>query len=154
MKRPLLLITTALAAAWVWWTALVRRTGDSFMVWGSERLADIEKRDGTIAGTVPIENRGNALGVVRRVEGRVLSGGHGRVVATRAGSRPPERGWWVSNILLPGESCRAEIEVVLEGEESGPLVLELTVQEMGRRVFQYRTVRVRVQAPDVSRGSP
>lgn len=136
---------TALAgAAWMGWLALVRRTGDCHMVWLADKLSDVERCGRVVTGTVGIENQGDTLGVVRRVEGKIVRGGRGIVLATLKGSRPPERGWWVSNILQPGEACVAEVDIHLEGEASGDLDIELTAQEMGRRVFQYRTARLRV----------
>ena len=127
--------------------AFTRWRGDSHMSWLSGGLSDVERVGDTVTGFIAIENRGTALGVVRRVEGRILEGGRGVVLATLKGSRPPTRGWWVSNILRPGESCEAEIAVVLEDEPAARLVVELTLQEMGRRVFQYRTTRVVVPVP-------
>ena len=44
-------------------------------------------------------------------------------------------------------SCVAEVDLLLEAEPTGPIVVELTLQEMGRRVFQYRTARVHVPVP-------
>ncbi len=124
-----------------WWR------GDSHMVWQSDHLAEVDRLDGTITGLIGIQNQGRSLGVVRRVTGHIVSGATGAVLATLQGSRPPERGWWVSNILQPGMSCLAEIDLLLEAEPTGPVVVELTLQEMGRRVFQYRTARVTVPLP-------
>ncbi len=124
-----------------WWR------GDCRMVWLSEVLADVDRLAGTLTGTIGIQNQGRSLGVVRRVEGHIVSGATGAVLATLQGSRPPERGWWVSNLLRPGMSCVAEIDLLLETEPVGPMVIELTLQEMGRRVFQYRTARVHVPLP-------
>ncbi len=124
-----------------WWR------GDSRMVWLAEVLDQVDRLDGTITGLIGIQNQGRSLGVVRRVEGHVVSGATGAVLATLQGSRPPERGWWVSNILQPGQSCVAEIDILLEVEPTEPVVIELTLQEMGRRVFQYRTTRVHVPVP-------
>jgi len=121
--------------------------GDCHMAWQSDSLSEIDRHDGTLMGVIGIQNRGRSLGVVRRVEGHIVSGGTGAVLATLQGSRPPERGWWVSNILQPSQSCLAEIDLLLEAEPTGPVVVELTLQEMGRRVFQYRTVRVTVPVP-------
>jgi hypothetical protein len=118
------------------------------MAWQSDHLAEVDRLNGTLSGVIGIQNQGRALGVVRRVDGHVVSGATGAVLCTLQGSRPPERGWWVSNILRPGMSCVAEIDILLEAEPTGPIVLELTVQEMGRRVFQYRTARVTVPVPD------
>ncbi len=145
MRRGLLLLFCLLAAgAWAGWLALVRRTGDSRMVWRGEELTEVDRTNGLVTGIVAIENVGDALGVVRRVEGRIVDGARGHVLATLRDSRPPERGWWVSNILKPGESCVAEVDIHLDEPAAGPLTIELTAQEMGRRVFQYRTARLRV----------
>jgi hypothetical protein len=129
------------AKAFTWWR------GDSRMVWVTDHLAEVDRLDGTLTGVIGIRNDGRSLGVVRRVDGHIVSGATGAVLATLQGSRPPERGWWVSNILKPGQSCVAEIDLLLEAEPTGPVVVELTLQEMGRRVFQYRTARVTVPVP-------
>jgi hypothetical protein len=117
------------------------------MVWLSEVLGEVDRLDGTLTGVIGIQNQGRSLGVVRRVEGHIVSGATGAVLCTLQGSRPPERGWWVSNLLRPGMSCVAEIDLLLEAEPTGPVTIELTLQEMGRRVFQYRTARVHVPVP-------
>ena len=44
------------------------------MVWLSELLSDVERHDGTLTGVVSIQNQGRSLGVVRRVEGHIVSG--------------------------------------------------------------------------------
>ena len=145
MTRPMRCGMLVAGAAWLVWVALVRRTGDSRMVWQSDQLDELQRTGDVISGAVTIANEGNTLGVVRRVDGRIVEGGAGTVMATLRGSRPPERGWWVSNILLPGASCVAEVDVHLhDGAPMGPLVIELTAQEMGRRLFQYRTSRFAV----------
>ena len=126
MKRLGLLAVALAGGLWAVWQAFVRRQGDSEMVWLSDHLDDLTRSDGNATGTIGIENRGRQLGVARRVEGTVV-GGQGRVRATLQGSRPPERGWWVSNILKPGERCVAEIDVELESDPAGVfLMLELT----------------------------
>ena len=144
-------VPVALAAAggavagvktFTWWR------GDSRMVWLSDHLSEVERLDGTLTGVIGIQNQGRSLGVVRRVEGHIVSGATGVVLATLQGSRPPERGWWVSNLLRQGMSCVAEIDLLLEAEPTGPVVIELKLQEMGRRVFQYRTARITVPVPD------
>jgi len=145
-------VVAALAAAvgaavlglktFTWWR------GDSRMAYLSDQLSDVDRLDDTLSGLIGIQNQGRSLGVVRRVEGRIVSGATGTVLATLQGSRPPERGWWVSNLLRPGMSCVAEIDLLLEAEPTGPVVVELTLQEMGRRVFQYRTARVSVPVAD------
>ncbi len=130
------------AKTFTWWR------GDCRMAWQSDQLSEVDRLDGTLTGVIGIQNQGRSLGVVRRVDGHIVSGAAGAVLATLQGSRPPERGWWVSNILQPGQSCVAEIDLLLEAEPTGPVVVELTLQEMGRRVFQYRTARVTVPVLD------
>lgn len=151
-RLPLALAAAAGGAAAIGFRTFTWWRGDSRMVWLSEVLGEVDRLDGAITGVIGIQNRGRSLGVVRRVEGHIVSGATGAVLATLQGSRPPERGWWVSNILQPGMSCVAEIDVLLEAEPTGPVVVELTLQEMGRRVFQYRTARVHVPVPAVVGG--
>ena len=134
--------------------AFTRWRGDSHMAWTGHELGEVARVGDTVTGTVGIENRGTSLGVVRRVYGRIVDGGTGTVLATLRGSRPPDRGWWVSNILRPGESCVAAIDLMLREEPAGPVVVvvvELTLQEMGRRLFQYRTTCVTAPLPAPAR---
>ena len=154
MIRRLLIAVAALggAGAWAGWKLLVKRTGDPLFVWTDIELSNVTRTGSTLSGTIGIANRGSALGVVRRVDGRVVSGGAGRVLATLQGSDAPERGWWYSNFLQPGESCVAEVDVELDGETDAPVEIELTIQELGRRLFQYRTIRLTVDpAPAAQR---
>ncbi len=146
-RVPVAVGAAAAGAAAVGFKAFTWFRGDCHMVWLDSGLSEVGRLDGTLTGIIGIQNRGRSLGVVRRVEGHIVSGATGAVLATLQGSRPPERGWWVSNILQPGQSCVAEIDVLLEAEPTGPVVVELTLQEMGRRVFQYRTVRATVPVP-------
>ena len=144
LKRVLVGTAIAGGAAIVGWAAIVRRTGDPKMEWAGDRLDDVSRHDSTISGTLGIVNRGSAIGVVRRVDGRIVQGGTGRVLVTLRGSRPPERGWWVSNFLDPGESCVAEVDIVLDRPTNGDVEVELVLQELGRRPLQHRAVRVKV----------
>ena len=61
---------------------------------------------------------------------------------TRKDSQPPQRGWWVSNILKPGESCIAEIDVELVGPGPGPVIVALDTHEIGRRLLVHRRTRL------------
>ena len=119
-----------------WWR------GDSRMVWMSGHLAEVDRLDGTLTGVIGIRNEGRGLGVVRRVDGHLVSGATGAVLATLQGSRPPERGWWVSNILKPGETCIAEIDVELVGPGTGPVIIALDAHEIGRRLLVHRRTRL------------
>ena len=151
LLRGLSYLTAAVGGLVMGARAFTRWRGDSHMAWTGHELGDVAWVGDTVTGTVGIENRGTSLGVVRRVYGRILDGGTGTVLATLQGSRPPDRGWWVSNILRPGESCVAEIDLVLREEPVGPVVVELTLQEMGRRLFQYRTTRITAPLPAPAR---
>jgi hypothetical protein len=91
---------------------------------------------------VELVNRGREPAVVRRVDSNLVEGPPGRVSVTRRDSRPPERGWWVSNILRPGETCLADVEVELHEPGSGPVVVELDVHEIGRRLLVHRKIRL------------
>lgn len=91
----LLRLAALLAGALVGARAFSRWRGDSHMCWLGDQLSDAVRTEDVVTGVIAIENRGTSLGVVRRVEGKVVSGGNGRVLATRKGSRPPEAGWWV-----------------------------------------------------------
>ena len=142
MKR-LIVTTGGLGGALVGaWRALVRIQGDSELVYEAPTLAHLVVQDRTAHGEVTIANHGKQGGVLHRVEGRVVQGPPGRVLVTRKGSRPPERGWWVSNILKPAESCVAEVDVELDETPTGPVTIELDAHEVGRSLKVHRTLRV------------
>ncbi len=133
------------AAAAGWW-ALVKVQGDSLMVFEPSALRGVTGDDHTLHGEISIANRGKAGGVVHRVEGRIVDGPRGRVLVTLQGSRT-ERGWWRSNVLNPGESCVAEVEIELTEAATGPVEIELDAHEIGRRLKVHRVVRLRVTPP-------
>jgi hypothetical protein len=142
-------------AAALGWAALVRVQGDSLIAVEGDTLsdvvadvvADVGSEARSLRGDVTLVNRGKAGGVVHRVEGRVVGKPSARVLVTRRGSRPPERGWWQSNCLVPGESCVAEVEVELDEPATGPVVVELDVHEVGRRLKVHRIARLAVPVP-------
>ena len=147
MKRLLLLCGALAGAAGAAWAALVRVQGDSHIAFEPGQLSSVSGDARTLHGEVTLVNRGKVGGVVHKVEGRVVSGPPGRVLATRQGSRPPERGWWQSNCLTPGQSCVAEVDVELEEPAAGPVTIELDVHEIGRRLVVHRTALMTVAAP-------
>ena len=156
LKKALVGLAGMAAAAGAGWVALVKAQGDSHMVYEPEALASLSwSSDGRSAhGEITIVNRGKVGGVVHKVFGRVVDRRPGRVLVTRKGSRPPERGWWQSNCLLPGESCVAEVDVELEAPAAGPVTIELDTHEIGRRLVVHRTVQLVVAAPRVGAGEP
>ena len=127
------------AAATAGWFALARVQGDSEMGYGEFTV--IESTESTAHAEVEIVNRGREAGVIRRVDGVLVEGPAGRVLVTLKDSSPPERGWWVSNILRPGERCIAEIDVELHDESPGPVIVELDLHEIGRRLLVHRKTR-------------
>ena len=152
LKKLLLGMVGTAGAAGAGWAALVRAQGDSHLVYEPEALSRVAwSGDGRRAhGEIAIVNRGKVGGVVHKVFGRVVGGPPGRVLVTRQGSRPPERGWWQSNCLLPGESCVAEVDVELDAPPTGPLTIELDTHEIGRRLVVHRTVQLALPAPRVA----
>ena len=48
----------------------------------------------------------------------------------------------MSNILKPGETCVAEIDVELAEPGPGPVIVELDAHEIGRRLIVHRRTRV------------
>lgn len=128
------------AAATAGWLALARVQGDSEMGFGPCTL--IDATDGAIHAEIEIVNRGRESGVIRRVDATLVDGPPGRVLVTRAGSHPPQRGWWVSNILHPGESCTAEVDVEVPEPGAGLVIVELDVHEIGRRLLVHRKTRL------------
>jgi len=132
------------AAATAGWFALARIQGDSEIGYGPCTV--MGTADGTVHAQVELLNRGREAGVIRRVDGALVEGPAGRVLVTRKESQPPERGWWVSNILKPGESCMAEIDVELTEPGPGPVIVELDLHEVGRRLLVHRKIRLTLPA--------
>lgn len=153
MKRMLAAAAAVLGLASAGWLVLTRVQGDSDVVVDGEELASVTVAGTGVSGHVRLTNRGRQIAVVRRVEGRLLTGS-GAVHVTRLGSRPPERGWWVSNLLAPGESCVAEVDIELTRQPDDEVTVELMCQEIGRRPLITRVSRIRVPLPATTPGSP
>lgn len=128
------------AAATAGWFVLARVQGDSEMGFGPSTV--IGTAEGSVHAEIEIVNRGREAGVIRKVNGLLVEGPPGRVLVTRQDSQPPERGWWVSNILKPGERCVAEVDVELVGPGPGPVIVQLDVHEIGRRLLVHRRTRL------------
>ncbi len=128
------------AAATAGWFLLARVQGDSEIGYGPSTIMGTS--EGSVHAEVELINRGREAGVIRKVEGTLVEGPPGRVLVTRKDSQPPERGWWVSNILKPGESCTAEIDVELAGPGTGPVIIALDAHEIGRRLLVHRRTRL------------
>ena len=126
------------------WQAFARIQGNSEFVYDSPTLANLTTEDRAAHGEITITNRGKQGGVLHRFEARVVEGPPGRVLVTRKGSKPPERGWWVSNCLKPGEFCVAEVDVELSEAPTGPVTIELDAHEIGRSLKVHRTIRLPV----------
>ncbi|MGI8984305.1 MAG: hypothetical protein ACR2HM_07205 [Acidimicrobiales bacterium] len=137
-----LLTATGLAgaAATAGWFVLAKAQGDSEMGYGPSTI--MGTAEGAVHAEVELVNRGREAGVVRKVEGTLVEGPPGRVLVTRKDSQPPQRGWWVSNILKPGETCTAEIDVELAGRAQGPVIVALDMHEIGRRLVVHRRTRL------------
>ena len=139
--RALLGLTGAgAAAATAGWFVLARVQGDSEIGYGPSTI--MGTAEGSVHAEVELINRGREAGVIRKVEGTLVEGPPGRVLVTRKDSQPPQRGWWVSNILKPGESCIAEIDVELVGPGQGPVIVGLDAHEIGRRLLVHRRTRL------------
>jgi hypothetical protein len=128
------------AAATAGWFVLARIQGDSEIGFGPCTV--MGTAEGTVHAEIELVNRGREAGVVRKLEGLLVDGPIGRVLVTRKDSQPPQRGWWVSNILKPGETCVAEIDVELAEPGPGPVIVELDAHEIGRRLLVHRRTRV------------
>lgn len=128
------------AAATAGWFVLARTQGDSEIGFGPTTV--IGTAEGSVHAEVELINRGREAGVIRKVEATMVDGPPGRVLVTRKDSQPPERGWWVSNILLPGESCVAEIDVELVEPGRGPVIISIDAHEIGRRLLVHRRARL------------
>lgn len=136
----------AVGAGVAGWRVFVLRQGDSEVAYVLPELSGLTATGGVVRGSVSLVNRGRPMAAVRRVEGRIIDGPPGRVLVTREGSRPHEPGFWVSNLLDPGESCVANVEIVLDRAAAGPLVIELDVHEIGRRPLVHRRAPFTVPA--------
>ena len=130
----------ATAGATAGWFVLARIQGDSEIGYGPSTVIGTD--EGSVHAEVELINRGREAGVIRKVEGTMVEGPPGRVLVTRKDSQPPQRGWWVSNILKPGESCIAEIDVELVGPGAGPVIVALDAHEIGRRLLVHRRTRL------------
>ena len=128
------------AAATAGWFVLARVQGDSEIGFGPSTIMGPD--EGSVHAEVELINRGREAGVIRKVEGTLVEGPPGRVLVTRKDSQPPQRGWWVSNILKPGESCIAEIDVELVGPGTGPVIVSIDAHEIGRRLLVHRRTRL------------
>ena len=141
MIRGLLAATgLAGAAAPAGWVVLARVQGDSEIGFGPSTVMGTD--EGSVHAEVQLINRGREAGVIRKVDGILVEGPPGRVLVTRKDSPPPQRGWWVSNILKPGETCIAEIDVELVGPGTGPVIIALDAHEIGRRLLVHRRTRL------------
>ncbi len=130
----------ASAAATAGWFLLAKAQGDSEMGFGPSTV--IGTAEGSVHAEIELVNRGREAGVIRKVEGILVEGPPARVLVTRKGSKPPQRGWWESNILKPGETCIAEIDVELAAPGPGPVIVALDVHEIGRRLIVHRRTRL------------
>ena len=128
------------AAATAGWFALARVQGDSEIGYGPSTV--MGTGEGAVHAEVELINRGREAGVIRKVDGTLVEGPAGRVLVTRKGSKPPQRGWWESNILKPGETCVAEIDVELTAPGPGPVIVALDLHEIGRRLVVHRRTRL------------
>lgn len=144
--RALLVAAGVAGAGAAGWNALVRVQGDSEVGFGPSTTGN-PVAAGSLHVEVELVNRGSEGCALRRVNGRIVDGPAGRVLVTRKGSRPPERGWWVSNVLKPGDTCVAEVDVELVEPGSEPVVVELDAEEVGRRLMVHRTTRLTLQPP-------
>ena len=136
------------AAAAAGWAALVKSQGDSLITFEPEALTEVTGDAKMIHGEITMYNRGKAGGVVHKVDGRVVSGGTGRVLVTRKDSRTPERGWWRSLCLTTDESCVGEVDIELDEPATGSsVVIELDAHEVGRRLKVHRVVQLTVPVP-------
>ena len=129
------------------WTAFKKVQGDSLMTFDPPVVANVTGNARSLHGEIPIVNRGKVGGVVHKVDGRLTDGRDGKVLVTRQGERTPERGWWRSNCLAPGQSCVAEIDVELAEPATGPVEIELDIHEIGRRLKVHRVARLTVAPP-------
>ena len=134
------------------WEAYKRVQGDSLMTFEPPSLSGVTGDTRSLHGEVTIVNRGKVGGVVHKVDGRLVDGRDGKVLVTRKGGRVPERGWWRSNCLGPGESCVAEVDVELAEPASGPVEIELDIHEIGRRLKVHRLTRFVLRHPDHAQG--
>ena len=141
MIRGALAAAGALSAgATAGWFVLARVQGDSEMGFGPSTVIGTD--EATVHAEIEVVNRGRESGVIRKVEGTLVDGPPARVLVTRKGSKPPQRGWWESNILKPGETCIAEIDVELAAPGPGPVIVALDVHEIGRRLLVHRRTRL------------
>jgi hypothetical protein len=149
VSRRLLAAAGTVGALVAGWQVFIRVQGDSQVAFRADELSEVQAAHGVVHGRIELVNRGRQLSTLRRVDGRIVDGPPGRVLVTRLGSKPHQRGWWVSNLLEPGESCVAEVEIELQAPVTGPVVIELDAEDIGRGLAAHRTARIRVPVPEV-----
>jgi hypothetical protein len=147
VKRLALAVLALAGGAVGGWFAFARFQGDSELTFDGDKLANLVVHGRTAHGEITVVNTGQQGGVLHRFDGRIVSGPPGRVLVTRKGSRPPERGWWVSNVLKPGDSTVAEVDVELDDSPRTPVVIEIDAHEIGRRLVVHRTLQVSLPIP-------
>ena len=150
MRRLVLIAAAATGAAVAGWKVFERVQGDSEVTFAAAELSDVAAAHGVVHGHIELVNRGRQLSTLRRVEGRIVQGPPGRVLVTLRGSTPHQRGWWVSNLLKPDESCVAEVEIELQEPPTAPVVIELDAEDIGRGLAVHRTARIAVPLPVVT----
>jgi hypothetical protein len=148
VKRVAALGLAVPAAAAAAWAALVKSQGDSQMTFEPPALTNVTGDSRLIHGEITMFNRGKAGGVIHKVDGRMVSGGEGRVLITRKDSKTPERGWWRSLCLTTDQSCVGEVDIELEEAAAGAVVIEIDVHEVGRRLKVHRVVQLTVPVPE------
>jgi hypothetical protein len=147
VNRLLVGAATLAGGAALGWAALVKTQGDSHVAYEAEGLSGLHGDARTLHGEVTLRNEGKAGAVVHKVLGRIVEGPPGRVLVTRGGSRPPQRGWWQSNCLLPGETCVAEVDIELDEPATAPVTIELDVHDIGRRLVVHRRAQFTLDVP-------
>jgi hypothetical protein len=149
MSRVRVLGTTATIALGLvaGWKLFTRMQGDSDIVVDDASFASEPDVAHVVRGSIAFSNRGRQTGVLRRVAVTVLGEPDATVTVERRGSRPHQPGWWVANLVHPGETTVADIEICFP-QDPGPTVLEVDIEEIGRGLLRHRSSRHVVSSAD------
>ncbi|MCL5292756.1 MAG: hypothetical protein M1548_09630 [Actinobacteria bacterium] len=155
----LFIIIGALALAGGYAAYYIKRQGDSDIVLVTQSIEAPElikpEEMATFSRSLTFENRGTQDGVLLdvRVSAPRAPGVLIEPSIVRKGTRPSQLGYWVSNILEPGESCEGELTVEMSTASSealgrlNDLSLTVSFDAVGRSLLVTKSPTVKIVVP-------
>ncbi|MHB0975580.1 MAG: hypothetical protein ACYC1U_00110 [Candidatus Aquicultorales bacterium] len=148
------LLGLAVLAMTLFAAAYIKRQGDSNIVLltdGVELPGSVSDKGATVAHSIFFKNAGKQDGVLLdvRVSAIHTPEVHVEPQLIREGTNPSELGYWVANILEPGETCEGilTMDVGLAGRPPSDLAITLTYDEVGRSPMITKTADVKIRIP-------